>query len=106
MKKNYTHFTPLKTGRPKARASSAHRKRFSSKLSDNYKAALQIYCLNKTQASIKKELIYKKSGTGITDKTTQKSSISIMAWVAPFFNLYSNSNLIKKLRQGISMVTG
>lgn len=102
MKSNTTQFRNFKAGSSKSLSLVSTQKRLSPSLSENYKLVLQFYCVNK-QAAIKKELKYEGPVSFIHNQTTPTPSFSLSSWIAPIFNI--NFSILKKLRQGITLVT-
>lgn len=102
MRRNITPQRNFKTGRLKSTALKTTRKKTSSSLANNYELVLQLYCLNKKQA-IKKELKCEKLPSVTASQTETKPVFSITAWIVPFFT--ANFSFMKKVRQGISLVT-
>ncbi len=103
MKSSYTALKNFEAGKPGRSVLKKNRRRFSSHLPGNYSTMLQLYYLNKKQALPKKELTYTRLTAGKAIKKTSNPSFSILAWFAPFFSM--NVSLLKKVKQGIALVT-
>lgn len=103
MKSNNTQLIKYKTGRPESRVLTTNRKKFSSNLPGDYSMMLQLYCLNKQQTLPKKELTYVKLTPNAVAKTKPKRLLSIPVRLAAFFT--TNFAVIKKVKQGIALVT-
>lgn len=103
MRRNTTRFRKFKTSIPKSHLLKKHRKKFSSSLSTNYALMLQLYYLNKKQAATKKELRYEKLSLGFAAKTSSKSSLPGVAWVAYIFT--ESFSFFRKTRPGIALAT-
>ncbi len=102
MRRNYTHLSNLKTGKPKNQYLKRNRRRTPSTLAANYGLILQLYCLNK-EGAIKKGLKYEKLYLGKSIPAASKSSYSISAMIVSFLN--ESSLLLKKIRSGVAIVT-
>ncbi len=103
MKSSYTALKKFETGKPGVSVLKKNRRRFSSHLPGNYSMLLQLYYLNKKQARPKKELTYTRLNSGKAGKKMSKPSFSLSAWFAPFLSI--NVSLLKKVKQGIALVT-
>ena len=101
MKNNRTGLRRLKAGRPKTIANDSSRKRFSTGVSTNYKMMLEIYCINKKEASGKKDLKYQGVGLAKRGGSSVKPSFSISAAVISFFE--ESLLLLKKLKPRIAV---
>ena len=104
MKKNTTQPGRLRAGIPKTVGLNSHRKSFSPNVSTNYKLLLEIYCINKKEADMKKELkphsvIRRRSPA----RTIKKPSFSVTTTVISFF--HESLLLLKKMKPGIAMAT-
>jgi hypothetical protein len=103
MKSSYIPLKKFETGKPGRSVLKKNRRKFSSHLPGNYSTLLQLYYLNKKQALPKKELTYTRLTSGKAGKKISKPSFSISAWVASFLTI--NVSLLKKVKQGIALVT-
>lgn len=101
---NYTQSKRFTAGSPKSGMLKVNRKRFSSNLSDNYKLMLQLYCINKQQTAFRKEIKYEVKILSKSTDPVPKPSYSALARLVPFFT--ADFSLIKKVKQGIALVTG
>ncbi len=102
MRRKYTHFRNLRTGKPKNPGLKTNRRRTASNLVTNYELMLQLYCLKK-EATIKKELKYQKLSSGKLVAAASKPSYSISAMISSFVS--ESLLLLKKVRPGIAIVT-
>src|SRR4051812_7528196 len=101
MKNNSTGLRQLKAGRPKTVANDSSRKSFSTGASTNYKMMLEIYCINKKEASGKKDLKYQRIGVGKRSSSGVKPSFSIATVIISFFE--ESLLLLKKLKPRIAV---
>lgn len=103
MPRNYTQLRNLRTGKPKTPGLKTNRRKTSSRLTTDYGLMLQLYYLNKKEATMKRELKYEKLFTKKTLPNTPKPSHVISGKIVSFYN--ESLVLLKKLRQGIAMAT-
>ncbi len=103
MTRNYTQLRNLRTGKPKNPGLKTNRRKTSSRLTIDYGLMLQLYYLNKKEATMKRELKYEKLFTKDSLPNTSKPSYIISGKLVSFYN--ESLLILKKLRQGIAMVT-
>lgn len=103
MRRNTTQLRNLRTGKPKNPGLKTNPGRKSAGVATNYSMMLQIYCLNKKEAAIKKELKHEKLILNRSIPTASKPSYSITAMIVSFLN--ESLLLLKKLRPGVTMIT-
>lgn len=103
MERNYTHLRNLRTGKPRNPGSKTNRRKTSSRLTTDYGLMLQLYYLNKKEATMKRELKYKKLVTKKSPANTSNLSYVISGKIVSIYN--EGLLLFKKLRSGIAMAT-
>lgn len=103
MGSNNPQFLKFNAGRPKGNAININRKRLSSHFSGDYKIMLQLYCLVKEQAAMKKKLRYKKTSSAVSGRVIFKPSYPIISTIVSFFTL--NFSFNKKVRPEIALIT-
>lgn len=86
MKNNNAHLKRFKTGRAKS-LKRTNRKKISAAISENYLLMLQIYCLDKKEATMKSKLRYKGT-TGRSVSPAVKRNHSLFAAIVSFVNEY------------------
>ena len=101
MKNNSAGLRQLKAGKPKTVVNNNSRKSFSADVSTNYKMALEIYCINKQEVSVRKELKYQGINLRKRDVSNVKPSFSIATAIISFFE--ESLLLLKKLRPRIAV---
>ncbi len=102
MTRNYTQLRNLRTGKPKNPGLKTNRRKTSSRLTIDYGLMLQLYYLNKKEATMKRELKYELFNKNALPNTSKPSYV-ISGKIISFYN--ESLVLLKKLRQGIAMVT-
>jgi len=101
MKNNITHSRRLKAGRPKTAGLNTTRRSFSPGIATNYKKMLELYCINKEEASAKKDLKYQRLNVRKSVRPAAKPSFSIAAAIISFFE--ESLLLLKKLKPRMAM---
>ena len=102
MTKKSTQIRNLRTGKPKNPSVTSNRRRKGLDLETNYAIMLQLYYINKKEASMKKHVKCEKLFSAKSIPAAPKPSYSISAKIHSFVS--DSLLLLKKLRPGIAMV--